>query len=65
MQQFKRFVFAIFVIGLLFNFQTVNAQQDSIKTIDESTTPENETAEAVITTPETEAPRGGYQGRNH
>jgi len=43
MQQFKRFVFAIFVIGLLFNFQTVNAQQDSIKTIDESTTPENET----------------------
>ncbi len=31
-----------------------------------ATTPDNETADAVITTPETEAPqqRGGYQGRN-
>jgi small subunit ribosomal protein S5 len=29
-----------------------------------ATIPDNETADAVITTPETEAPRGGYQGRN-
>lgn len=29
-----------------------------------ATIPDNETADAVITTPDTDAPRGGYQGRN-